>query len=174
MQATINMDLVVLQFGDLIEQKVDLGNGIEHTWNEAEINEVRNETGKKLTHTFKNLGLSNTYFPKLYYKTTLVILDVQGNATQGSLDLKCSGTEFSTKEWTCPNDQETILSSYVCNGQHDCPTPYANGIYPDEDPKLCQGEYMEYVIPGVGIYVFLGIVAYIGMYFKNVYNYFHL
>ena len=33
---------------------------------------------------------------------------------------------------------------------------------------------MAIVTPGVGIYVFLGIVAYIGMYSKNVHNYLHL
>ena len=181
-RATINMDLVVLSFGNLIEQKVVLGNGIEHTWGKDEINKIRNETTdltddenetKRLTHTFKNLRIGNTYFPKLQYKSTLVIKNGD-TFSEGGLNLTCQGKEFSTNEWTCPNDRKTISSSNVCDSKNDCPTKNENGIYPDEDPKLCQGEYMEYVIPGVGIYVFLGIVAYIGMYFKNVYNYFHL
>ena len=170
MQVTIEIELVSLQYGNLIEQSVELQSNSDnkthtYTWKEEEINEVlaQNQTKPKLSTTFRNLGIKTTYVPYVSWKSKLTIRSEQNddNVSTAEQSLKCKGQEFSTNKWNCTDKDSTIISSSsICDSNKDCP----NGR--DEDPKICQGENLEYVIPGVGIYVFLGIVAYIGMYLK--------
>ena len=169
MKVTIEIELVSLHYGKLIGQSVTLKStdGVEHphTWNEIDIDETlaQNKAKPRLSWTFRNLGIKTTYVPYVSWKSKLTIRSEQNddNVSTAEQSLKCKGQEFSTNKWNCTDKDSTIISSSsICDSNRDCP----NGR--DEDPKICQGENLEYVIPGVGIYVFLGIVAYIGMYLK--------
>ena len=128
-------------------------------------NQAKNQTKPRLSHTFKNLGLDTTYVPHITWKSSISIKENEKDhyTDTATNEFKCEGKPFSTKEWKCPGNKHVIiLSSQVCDNTNDCPINKDTGHHPDEDPKTCRGEYVYHVIPGVGIYVFLGIVAYIG------------
>ena len=167
MHATLSIALVKLQYGELKEQSIALGEGedLKKTWNEHDINEAKKTKNQQLEVTFTGLKMTNTYFPNITYRSSLLIqLRNSTESSQGNLALSCQTKEFSTNEFRCIRDvpNSTISSSQVCDHKNDCPEVAGQRYTADEDPKLCQGEFMTYVTPGVGIYVFLGIVAYIG------------
>ena len=165
MHAKLEIDLVPLLYGNLTEQTIVLGDveELKHSWDITQIQDAK-ENSKRLVWTFTDLKLDKTYFPQIKYASTLLIQSSDGSeSTPGKQALDCQGKEFSTNKFTCndPNNT-TISSSQVCDHKNDCPEVAGESKTIDEDPKLCQGEFMTYVTPGVGIYVFLGIVAYIG------------
>ena len=169
MKAEIEMEVASQPYGKTVEQKVELfkdkgatSEGTTKTWNQNDI-ETAEEEKQNLTFTFRGLSHSITYTPKVTKKRMIKLESTTDDDTESQFEDKaedtkaCYGSKFTTNYWSCGNStDQKILSTQLCDGFDDC------NNRADEKPSLCKGLKSSYVLIGVGCYVFLGIVAYLG------------
>ena len=170
-----------VEFGKIKEESVGLLNIIN-----GSVDDIRNDNDlyKKETYSDANekkgkvqfsfkAKRDSTFYPKIKWswQGRLQSKDDQNSYSKSPLNSRmCSGKPLETNFWKCPINKTQILSSQICDGTIDCCAKEDGGTCDendtadsdDENKDLCTGGNYHLILMAVGIYVFLGIMAYFG------------
>ena len=168
-----------VKFGTVKKQEVGLlsikNGSVDNIKDNEDLYETRDGTQGKTQFIF-TAKRNAVFFPKIkwYWRGDLQSKSDNTSFVASSLDSReCTGKPLETKYWTCAKNGTRILSSQICDGTINCCFK-ENGLCDegdieesdDENKVLCTGGNYYLILVAVGIYVFLGIFAYVGKLLK--------